>query len=67
MDDTWAYDQPPLLWITEETLERMETTRRERLFFSYYRQNQNQTCGTFAIVATGFHASRRLLLLLLLP
>ena len=43
MEDTWAYDlfytdydQPPLLWITEETKERMETTRRERLFFSYY-------------------------------
>ena len=27
MDDTWAYDQTPLLWITEETLERMETTK----------------------------------------
>ena len=44
MDDTWAHDQTPLLWITEETLERMETTWQERLL-QLPRKNQNQTCG----------------------
>ena len=51
MDDTWAYDQPPLLWITEETLERMETTRRERLL-QLPRKNQNQTCGRLSLLAS---------------
>ena len=48
------YDPPPLLWITEETLERMETTRRERLL-QLPRKKQNQTCGTcrrFSLLAS---------------